>query len=102
MKPAAEMVKSSSSLVNIRLELQAHGTLSERNRIIAGLVQTLLVTEARHQGGVSSPQIGPAGKSNVLAIPGMLPDYFQPVCNNSLRQVQSQFKRRWHLEEFRF
>ncbi len=54
----------------------------ERNRIIAGLAQSILVTEAAiHSGSLITANIGLQENRNVLAIPGRVMDALSAGCN---------------------
>lgn len=54
----------------------------ERNRIIAGLSQAILVTEAAmHSGSLITANIGLQENRNVLAVPGRVTDRLSAGCN---------------------
>ncbi|MYV16678.1 DNA-processing protein DprA [Furfurilactobacillus milii] len=54
----------------------------ERNRIIAGLAQSVLVTEAAiHSGSLITANIGLQENRNVMAIPGRVTDPLSAGCN---------------------
>ncbi|GAK47764.1 DNA processing protein [Secundilactobacillus oryzae JCM 18671] len=54
----------------------------ERNRIIAGLVQTLIVTEAKHQSGsLITANLALQENRNVLAVPGNIDQPLSAGCN---------------------
>ncbi len=53
-----------------------------RNRIIAGLCQTVLVVEARHHSGsLITANLALQENRNVLALPGRINDIYSTGCN---------------------
>jgi len=76
----------------------------ERNRIIAGLVQTLLVTEARHQSGsLITANLALQENRNVLAIPGDVTRLLSTGCNELIAAgAKPILSADDILEEFRF
>ncbi len=53
-----------------------------RNRIIAGLCQTVLVVEARHHSGsLITANLALQENRNVLALPGRINDFYSTGCN---------------------
>ncbi|AMV61535.1 Rossmann fold nucleotide-binding protein Smf [Pediococcus damnosus] len=76
----------------------------ERNRIIAGLCETLCVVQAKqHSGSLITANLALQNNRNVIAIPGRIDDILSVGCNELIAAGAKPVLNSQHIiEEFRF
>ena len=87
MSTAEKMMKQGGLLTDFKSETPFHPeNFPKRNRIVAGLIDALIVVEAAKRGGaLITAEIANSYNRDVYAVPGRVGDTYSEGCNNLIK-----------------
>lgn len=90
-KTAEQMMEKGGLLTEFKLGSALNpGNFPQRNRIIAGLSDAIIIVEAAKKGGaLITAEIGYSYNKEVFAVPGNLQSNFSEGCNNLIRSMKA-------------